>query len=47
VNSTVASKNFVSLFFLFFEKQKIKITVQAQESTKWIVLATRGALRVI
>ena len=32
MNSTVASKNYVSLFF--FESQQIKITVQAQESTK-------------
>jgi hypothetical protein len=33
VNSTATSKNSVSLFF-FFESQQIKITVQAQESTK-------------
>jgi hypothetical protein len=32
MNSTAASKNYVSL--LFFESQQIKITVQAQESTK-------------
>jgi hypothetical protein len=32
LNSTAASKNSVSLFF--FESQQIKITVQAQESTK-------------
>jgi hypothetical protein len=33
VNSTAARENIVSLSF-FFESQQIKITVQAQESTK-------------